>query len=146
MPKQRIIPASEPVQVSLGVRLLDFDEADPMSDQTWAGAEEVLSTVDLSKHPSAAETLRFLLERGWESQSVTGLLLAMWMTKSAPAGDVAADLLALEPKQRRVLTALYASTDGSEVVQYSVSSDGTLLQHTYSHKSLAVPDIRLYAP
>ncbi len=145
MPKKRVLPAGEDVHVSLGIQLLAFQEAEPLSSHTWAGAEEILQTVDLSAHPNSADALRFLLERGWESDSVTGLLLGVWMKKAATAGEIAADLLQLAPSQRRVLTALYAAADDGNVIQYSVTDDGTLMQHAYSRKSLAAPDIKLFA-
>ncbi len=144
MPKKVLLPANEAVHVSLGVQLLAFHEAEPLSNQTWAGAEEILQNVDLSTHPNSAHVLRFLLDRNWESDSVTGLLLGVWMKKAATAGEIAADLLQLTPQQRRALTALYAASDDSSVVQYSVTHDGTLIRHSYSRKSLAVPDIKLY--
>jgi len=144
VPKKRVLPAEEVVQVSLGVQLLDFAAAESMSNQTWAGAEEVLETVDLSRHPASAATLRFLLERGWESDSITGLLLGIWMKKTARAGEIAADLLALERPHRRVLTALYAAGNGRTVIQYSVTRDCTLLEHSFSRKALAGPEIKLF--
>ena len=144
MSKKVLIPANEAVHVSLGVQLLAFQEAEPLSNQTWAGAEEILQNVDLSAHPNSADVLRFLLDHEWESDSVTGLLLGVWMKKAATAGEIAADLLQLTPPQRRALTALYAASDDSSVVQYSVTHDGTLMRHSYSRKSLAAPDIKLY--
>ena len=144
MPKKLLVPAGEPVHVSLGVQLLAFHEAEPLSNQTWAGAEEILQNVDLSAHPNSAGVLQFLLDRGWESDSVTGLLLGVWMKKAATAGEIAADLLQLTPPQRRALTALYAASNDSTVVQYSVTHDGTLMRHVYSRRSLAAPDVKLY--
>lgn len=144
MPKKLLLPASEAVHVSLGVQLLAFQEAEPLSSHTWAGAEEILEHVDLSGHPSSADALKLLLARGWESDSVTGLLLGVWMKKAATAGQIAADLLELTPSQRRALTALYAASNESTVIQYSVTRDGTLMQHAYCRRSLAVPDIKLF--
>lgn len=144
MPKKRILPESEICTVSLGVQLLDFHEAEALANQTWAGAEEVLSTVDLSRHSASASTLRSLMDRGWESDSVTGLLLGIWMRKTGPAAEIAKDLLALEPAQRRVLTALYSAGDSHTVIQYSVTRDGTLTQHSYSRKALGTADIKLF--
>ncbi|MGE5617874.1 MAG: hypothetical protein ACM3US_01305 [Sphingomonadaceae bacterium] len=145
MPKKLLLPADQVVQVSLGIQLLDFDEAERVSNQTWAGAEEVLSTVDLSRHPSSAAALRFLLDRGWEADSVTGLLLGIWMRKTGTAGEIASDLLSLEPGHRRVLTALYAAGDSRTVIQYSITRDGTLLQHSYNRKALGSAEIKLFA-
>lgn len=145
MPRKQTLPAAEAVQVSLGIQLLNFDEAEPLSNQAWAGAEEILDTVDLSRHPNSESAIRFLLERGWESDSVTGLLLGVWMKKEATAAEVASDLLALTPPQRRVLTALYAAAADGNVVQYSVTQDGALLKYVYSRKSMAPPDIKLFA-
>ena len=144
MPKKLPLPANEAVHVSLGIQLLAFQEAEPLSNQTWAGAEEILQTVDLSAHPNSADTLQFLLDRGWESDSVTGLLLGVWMKKAATAGEIAANLLELTPPERRALTALYAVSNDNTVIQYSVTHDGTLMQHAYSRKSLAAPDIKLF--
>lgn len=144
MPKKKLLPHDQPVAVSLGIQLLDFDEAEGMSNQSWAGAEEVLESVDLSRHQSSAETLRFLLERGWESDSVTGLLLGIWMRKRGPAGEIAQDLLALDRAHRRVLTALYAAGESRNVVQYSVTRDGTLMEHSYSRKALGSAEIPLF--
>jgi hypothetical protein len=144
VPKKQILPADEAVHVSLGVQLLAFHEAEPLSSHSWAGAEEILQTVDLSAHPNSASTLQFLLECGWESDSVTGLLLGVWMKKAATAGEVAADLLCLSIQQRRALTALYSASNNNTVVQYSVTREGTLMQHVYSRQSLATPDIKLY--
>lgn len=144
MPKKRALPHGETVSVSLGIQLLDFDEAEEMANHTWAGAEEVLESVDLSSHPSSAAALRFLLERGWESDSVTGLLLGIWMRKTATAAEIASDLLALDLKHRRAITALYAAGDARTVVQYSLTRDGTLMQHTYSRKAMGTADIKLF--
>jgi hypothetical protein len=144
VPKKRILPESEICTVSLGVQLLDFNEAENLANQTWAGAEEVLSTVDLSRHSASAATLRTLMSKGWESDSVTGLLLGIWMRKTGPAGEIAKDLLSLEPAQRRVLTALYSSGDSRTVIQYSITRDGSLMQHSYSRKSLGSADIKLF--
>ena len=144
MSKKQTLPAAEPVQVSLGIQLLNFDEAEPLSSQTWAGAEEILDNVDLSKHPNSESTIRFLLERGWESDSVTGLLLGVWMKKSATAGEVASDLLELSVPQRRVLTALYAAADDGNVTQYAITQDGSLQKFVYSRKSVAPPDVKLF--
>lgn len=145
MPKKQSLPSAETVNVSLGVQLLNFDEAEPLSSHTWAGAEEILETVDLSRHPHSESTLRLLLERGWESESVTGLLLGVWMKKSGAAGEIATDLLALNLAQRRSLTALYAASKDGSVVQYSVTPEGSLVRYAYSRKSLAAPDIKLFA-
>ena len=145
MPKKRDLQPEETVQVSLGIQLLGFAEAQDMADKTWAGAEEILETVDFSRHPTNAETLRDLLDRGWESDSVTGLLLGIWMRKTATAAEIAGDLLSLEPGKRRTLTALYAAGDGQSVTQYSVTSMGNLVQYSYSRKSLASPDIKLFS-
>ena len=144
MPKKRVVPGDEILQVSLGVQLLDFSEAEPLVNQTWAGAEEVLETVDLSRHPASAAALRVLLDRGWEADSVTGLLLGIWMRKTAPAAEIAGDLLALDRPLRRVLTALYAQGDTRSVVQYSLTRDGNLMQHTYSRKAMGTADIKLF--
>jgi hypothetical protein len=145
VPKKQLLPQDETVNVSLGIQLLDFDEAESMSNQTWAGAEEVLESVDLTRHPSSAETLRILLERGWESDSVTGLLLGIWMRKKGLAGEIAQDLLALDRAHRRVLTALYAAGESRTVIQYSVTRDGTLMQHSYSRKALGSAEIPLFS-
>lgn len=145
MPKKQLLPTDETVHVSLGIQLLDFDEAETMSNKTWAGAEEVLATVDFSRHPSSEATLRLLLDRGWEADSVTGLLLGIWMRKKGPAGEIASDLLALQPAHRRVLTALYAAGESRTVVQYSITRDGTLMQHSYSRKALGSAEIKLFA-
>ncbi len=144
MPKKQVLPADEAVQVSLGIQLLDFDEAETMANQTWAGAEEVLESVDFSRHPSSAAALRFLLDRGWEADSVTGLLLGIWMRKAGQAGEIASDLLALEPSHRRVLTALYAAGESRTVIQYSITREGTLMQHSYSRKALGSAEIKLF--
>ncbi len=144
MPKKQLLSEGETVQVSLGIQLLDFDEALTMSNQTWAGAEEVLESVDFSRHPSSAETLRLLLDQGWESDSVTGLLLGIWMRKTAPAGEIARDLLALGHSHRRVLTALYSAGESRAVIQYSVTRNGTLMQHSYSRKALGTAEISLF--
>ncbi len=145
MPKKQLLPTNETVHVSLGIQLLDFDEAESMSNKTWAGAEEVLATVDFSRHPSSAATLRLLLDRGWEADSVTGLLLGIWMRKKGAAGEIAGDLLSLEPAYRRVLTALYAAGESRTVIQYSVTRDGTLMQHSYSRRALGSAEIKLFA-
>jgi hypothetical protein len=50
----------------------------------------------------------------------------------------------LEPAQRRVLTALYSSGDSRTVIQYSITRDGSLMQHSYSRKSLGSADIKLF--
>lgn len=144
MPKKQQLPGNETVEVSLGVQLLNFAEAEPLAGHTWAGAEEILDSVDLSKHPASEGVLKELLDRGWESDSVTGLLLGVWMKKSATASDIASDLLSLTPAQRRVLTALYAASDDSNVVQYSVTGDGTLVKYVYSRKSAATPEVALF--
>lgn len=144
MPKKRVLPEGELVQVSLGIQLLDFQEAEAMANQTWAGAHEVLETVDLSRHPSSVATLRFLMERGWDSDSVTGLLLGIWMRKTATAGEIATDLLALDRSHRRALTALYAAGDSRTVIQYSITRDGSLMQHSYSRRALGSADIKLF--
>lgn len=144
MPKKQLVPEGETVNVSLGIQLLDFNEAEAMSNQTWAGAEEVLESVDLSRHPASVQTLRLLLERGWESDSVTGLLLGIWMRKKGPAREIAQDLLALDRAHRRVLTALYAAGESRSVIQYSVTRDGTLMQHSYSRKALGSAEITLF--
>ncbi len=144
VPKKQLLPEGETVTVSLGIQLLDFNEAESMADQSWAGAEEVLESVDFSRHPASAATLRFLLERGWESDSVTGLLLGIWMRKKAPAGEIAKDLLALDQPHRRVLTALYAAGDTRTVIQYSVAREGTLMQHSYSRKALGSTGVPLF--
>lgn len=144
MPKKQLLPEGETVSVSLGIQLLDFDEAEGMANQTWAGAEEVLENVDFTRHPSSAETLRVLMERGWESDSVTGLLLGIWMRKTGPAGEIAKDLLALDRSQRRVLTALYAAGESRSVIQYSITRDGGLMQHSYSRKALGSAEIVLF--
>jgi len=145
MPKKRDVPHDEIVSASLGIQLLDFQEAEGLANHSWAGAEEILETVDLTRHPSNTLVLRTLLERGWESDSVTGLLLGLWMKKTAPAGEIAADLLALEQAHRRVLTALYAAGDDRTVVQFSVTPDGTLLQHSFNRKTLGVAQIPLFS-
>ena len=145
MAKTQTVPQSEAVHVSLGVQLLNYDEAEPLSNQTWAGAEEILEHVDLSGHPNSESTLRHLLERGWDSESVTGLLLGVWMKKAGSAGEVAEDLLSLSLAQRRSLTALYAASRDGNVVQYSIAPDGTLLKHMYGRKAVAPPDIKLFA-
>lgn len=142
MPKMRVIPPDETLRVSLGVQLLNFDSAGGLSDHTWAGAEEVLENVDLP--PSSAAALRYLLDKGWESESATGLLLGMWMKKSGTANEIARDLLGLESTHRRVLTALYAAGHDKSITQYSVSRDGGLIEHTYSRKALGSPDIKLF--
>lgn len=144
MPKKQVLPESETVQVSLGIQLLDFTEAEGMANQTWAGAEEVLENVDLSRHPSSAAVLRCLLDRGWESDSVTGLLLGIWMRKTGTAQEIAGDLLALDRGHRRVLTALYAAGNSRTVVQYSITRDGSLMQHSYSRKALGSAEIQLF--
>ena len=144
MPKKRLLPPDETCSVSLGVQLLEFHEAEALANQTWAGAEEVLEAVDLSRHSASATALRMLMDRGWESDSVTGLLLGIWMRKTGSAREIAGDLLALEPAQRRVLTALYSAGDSRTVIQYSVSRDGTLMQHSYSRKALGTADIKLF--
>lgn len=145
MPKKRVLPTGEIVNVTLGIQLLSFEAAESLANHTWAGAEEVLESVDLSRHPSSAATLRFLLERGWESDSITGLLLGIWMKKAGTAADIAGDLLALDQGFRRVLTALYASGEGRNVVQYSVTRGGTLMEHSYSRKALGAAGIKLFA-
>jgi hypothetical protein len=144
VPKKSLVPAEETVHVTLGIQLLDFHEAEGMANQTWAGAEEVLETVDFSKHPSSEAALRFLMDRGWEADSVTGLLLGIWMRKNASAGEIAADLLALDIHSRRVLTALYAAGTSNAVVQYAVTRDGTLMQHSFSRKGLGSAEIQLF--
>ena len=40
MPKKQSLPSAEAVHVSLGVQLLNFNEAEPLSSQVWAGADE----------------------------------------------------------------------------------------------------------
>lgn len=144
VPKKSLLPADETVHVTLGIQLLDFHEAEAMANQTWAGAEEVLETVDFSRHPSSAAALRFLLDRGWDADSVTGLLLGIWMRKNATAGEIAADLLALDNSSRRVLTALYAAGTSNSVIQYAVTRDGTLMQHSFSRKGLGSAEIKLF--
>jgi len=144
VPKKRMLPDSELCTVTLGIQLLDFHEAEALANQTWAGAEEVLDMVDLSRHSASSSALRQLMNCGWESDSVTGLLLGIWMRKTGSASEIAADLLALEPSQRRVLTALYSAGDSKTVIQYSVTRDGTLMQHSYSRKALGTADIRLF--
>lgn len=143
MPKTRVLPVDETIQVSLGIQLLNFDSAEGLSDHTWAGAEEVLAEVDLP--PSSAAALRHLLECGWDSESATGLLLGMWLRKTAPAGEIASDLLGLDSAHRRVLTALYASGDGKGITQYSITREGILAEHIYSRRSLGGLDIKLFA-
>lgn len=145
MARKQPLPQSEAVHVSLGVQLLNYDEAEPLSNHTWAGAEEILESVDLSRHPNSESTMRHLLERGWDSESVTGLLLGVWMKRSATAGEIAADLLSLSASQRRSLTALYSASSDGNVVQYSITPDGTLLRHVYSRKAVASPDVKLFA-
>ncbi|HEX2923428.1 MAG TPA: hypothetical protein VHS28_05305 [Chloroflexota bacterium] len=144
MSKKSLVPADETVHVTLGIQLLEFHEAESMANQTWAGAEEVLETVDLSKHPSSETALRSLMERGWEADSVTGLLLGIWMRKRATAGEIASDLLALDVHSRRVLTALYAAGTSNAVIQYAVTREGTLMQHSFSRKGLGSAEIRLF--
>jgi hypothetical protein len=146
MARKQVLPHSEAVHVSLGIQLLNYDEAEPLSNHSWAGAEEILETVDLSGHPNSESTMRHLLERGWDSESVTGLLLGVWMRRSATAGEIASDLLSLSPGQRRSLTALYSASRDGNVVQYSITPDGTLLKHVHSKKAVASPDIKLFAP
>ncbi len=145
MPRKQTVPAKEAIEVSLGIQLLNIAEAEPISSHTWAGAEEILETVDLSRHPNSEAAIRFLLDRGWESDSVTGLLLGLWMKKSATAGEIASDLLGLTPAQRRALTALYSASSDGNVVQYSVTTDGVLLRHVYSKKSVAPPEVKLFS-
>lgn len=145
VPRKQQLPENEAVEVSLGIQLLNFAEAEPLAGHTWAGAEEILDSVDLSGHPASESVLRCLLDKGWESDSVTGLLLGVWMKKAASAGDIASDLLSLIPAQRRVLTALYAASDDGNVVQYSVTGDGTLVKYVYSRKSAASPEVALFA-
>ncbi len=146
MPRKRLLGSDEVVQASLGVQLLDFNDAEALANQTWAGVEEILESPDLPLHPSKAMVLRLLMDRGWESDSITGLLLGIWMKKTASAAEIADDLLALEASHRRVLTALYAVGDDHNVVQFSITRDGGLMQHTYSRKALAAAEIPLFTP
>jgi hypothetical protein len=143
VPKTRVLPSDETVRVSLGIQLLNFDSAEGLSDHTWAGAEEVLEEVELP--PSSAAALRYLLECGWDSESATGLLLGMWLRKTAPAAEIVRDLLGLDSGHRRVLTALYAAGNGKGITQYSITRDGALAEHSYSRRSLGGLDIKLFA-
>ncbi len=144
MPRKRLLDPEEVVRASLGVQLLDFTDAEALANQTWAGVEEILESPELPLHPSKTAVLRLLLDRGWESDSITGLLLGIWLKKTARAAEIAGDLLALEQAHRRVLTALYAVGDDRTVVQFSVTRDGGLVQHTYSRKALAVAEIPIF--
>ena len=144
MRKKEKLPPGQVVQASVAIQLLDIDEAEVLANHTWAGAEEILESVNLSRHPHSAAVMRSLLDRGWEADSVTGLLLGIWMRKKGTASEIAADLLALDPAHRRTLTAMYGAESHREVVQYEVSDEGTLVQHSYAKRATYSPEVQLF--
>lgn len=144
MPKKEKLSPGQTVQASVAIQLLDIDEAEEFAAHTWAGAEEILESVDLSRHPHSAAVMRNLLDRGWEADSVTGLLLGIWMRKKGTASEIAVDLLALDPAHRQTLTAMYGAESHREVIQYEVSDDGTLVQHSYPKRATFPPEVQLF--